>query len=165
MKKITGKVFLFGDDIDTDEIIPPRHLNSNDPRELARHCMQDVDPEFVKWVKPGDMIVAGKNFGCGSGREQAALTLKGTGISCVIAKSFGRIFFRNAINLGLPILECADAFASVNQEDELEVDVAKGVIFNKTQNESYQAKKLPALLKKITECGGLMEAIQKGILK
>ncbi len=165
MKKLTGKAFIFGHDIDTEEIIPARFLTTSNIEELASHCMQDVDPEFVRRLKPGDMIVAGRNFGAGSGREHSALALKGTGLSCIIAKSFGRIFYRNAINIGLPILECEEAFDAVNQGDQLEVELQTGKIVNQSKRETYQAKGFSPLLKKIIDSGGLMEAIRTGALK
>lgn len=165
MDHLSGKAFIFGDDIDTDEIIPSRFLTLGDIEDLKNQCMRDADPDFVKRVKPGDMIVAGGNFGAGSGREHSALALKGTGLSCIIAKSFGRIFYRNAINIGLPILECEEAFASVNQGDELEVHLPTGRIVNKTKGETYQAKGFSPLLKKIIDSGGLLEAIRQGVLK
>jgi len=165
LNKYTGQVFLFGDDIDTHEIVPARYLSAVDLKELPRYSMHDVDPEFAKRVQPGDMIVAGKYFGCGSGLEQAALALKGLGLSCVIASSFGRIFFRNAINIGLPILECPEAFRSVNQEDRLEVEITTGKIVNLTKKETYQAAAFPPLLEKIIESGGLIEAIRRKALK
>lgn len=165
MKTLSGKAFIFGDDIDTEEIIPARFLSSGNAEELARHCMQDIDPEFVRRLKPGDMIVAGRNFGSGSGREHAALALKGAGLSCIIAKSFGRIFYRNAINIGLPILICEEAFESVNQGDELQADIETGQIRNKTKQETYQAEGFSPLLRKIIDSGGLIEAIRQGVLK
>jgi 3-isopropylmalate/(R)-2-methylmalate dehydratase small subunit len=164
MKKFKGKAFIFGDDIDIDEIIPPRFLNTYDPTELSRHCLQDVDPEFTKNVQRGDMIVAGSNFGSGSGLEQAVLALSGTGLSCVIARSFGRIFFRNAINAGFPILQSPEAFESVNQGDELEVNLQKGIIRNLTKDETYEAARFPELLETIVDAGGLIPAIRKGVL-
>lgn len=165
MSTLSGKAFIFGNDIDTEEIIPARFLTTDGVEALARHCMQDVDPEFVQRLKPGDIIVAGRNFGSGSGREHAALALKGTGLSCIIAKSFGRIFCRNAINIGLPILECDEAFEAVNQGDVLEVEIETGQIRNKTKGETYQAKSFSPLLRQIIRSGGLMEAIRQGVLK
>ncbi len=165
MSILTGKAFIFGNDIDTEEIVPARFLTSDIGETLARHCMQDVDPDFVRHMKPGDLIVAGRNFGSGSGREHAALALKEAGLSCVIAKSFGRIFYRNAINIGLPILECDGAFESVNQGDVLEVEIETGTINNPTKGETYQAKSFSPLLSKIIHSGGLMQAIRQGVLK
>jgi len=165
VKKLKGKAFIFGHDIDTHEILAARYLSIQDSRKMAEYCMRDVDPEFARRVQPGDMIVAGKNFGCGSGHEQAARALKDSGLSCIIARSFGRIFFRNAINIGLPILECPEAFESVNQGDEMEVQIGKGKIVNKTKDENYQAKDFPPMLEKIIESGGLMQAIRKKTLR
>ncbi len=165
MKKLKGRAFIFGDNIDTEEIIPSRILVRSRPEELAQYCLRDVDPEFTKNVQPGDMIVAGKSFGIGSGWSQAAEALKKVGVSCIVARSFGRIFYRNAINMGLPILECPEAFESVNQGDELEINFRKGKIANNTKGETYQAKDFPPLLEKIIDAGGLMVAVNKGILK
>ena len=136
--KSTGKVFKYGDNVDTDVIIPARYLNTSDPKELASHCMEDIDLNFANNVKPGDIIVANKNFGCGSSREHAPIAIKESGISCVIASTFARIFYRNAINIGLPILECDEAVKSIEAGDELEVNFDTGVIKNLTKDEEYQ---------------------------
>ena len=138
--KAIGKVFKYGDNVDTDVIIPARYLNTSDPKELASHCMEDIDLEFSKKVKVGDIIVANKNFGCGSSREHAPIAIKESGVSCVIASTFARIFYRNAINIGLPILECDEAVKNIEAGDELEVNFDNGVIKNLTKNEKYQSK-------------------------
>ncbi len=151
-----GRVWKFGDDIDTDVIIQGKYLVINEPEELARHVFENVRPEFAKEVKKGDFVVAGENFGCGSSREHAPLALKATGVSAVIAKSFARIFFRNAINIGLRVLECKDA-DRIEEGDEIEVDYSKGIIINKTKGEEYEIKPLPEFLEQIIECGGLVE--------
>lgn len=151
-----GNVWKFGDDVNTDAIIPGRYLTINDPKELAKHVFGGILPEFAQQVQPGDIIVAGRNFGCGSSREHAPLALKGAGISCIIAKSFARIFFRNAINVGLPVLEC-DKIDQIERGDALEVDLAKDMIWNKTKGERYQAMPLPEFVRNIIEHGGLIE--------
>ncbi len=153
---MSGNVWKFGDNIDTDAIIPGRYLVINDPVLLAEHAFEGVRPEFAKHVKTGDIIVAGNNFGCGSSREHAPLALKGAGISYIIGKSFARIFFRNAINIGLAVLECADA-DKIRDADEIEVDINTGTIINKTLNEAYHAMPLPDFLQTIVRCGGLIE--------
>jgi len=155
--KIQGKVWKFGDDINTDEIIPARYLITTDPKELAKHVMEDADPEFPKKVKAGDIIVAGKNFGCGSSREHAPLALKGAEIGGIIAQSFARIFYRNAINLALPIVEAPEAAKEIEEGDEVEIDFDAGKIINKTKGKEYTFKPLPEDLKKVFEAGGLME--------
>ena len=147
--KATGKVFKYGDNVDTDVIIPARYLNSSDPAELAAHCMEDIDKEFVKKVKKGDMIVADKNFGCGSSREHAPLAIKAAGVSCVIAETFARIFYRNAINIGLPIVECPEAAKGIEDGDEVEVDFDSGVITNKTKGTTFQGQAFPEFMQKI----------------
>ncbi len=155
-----GKVFKYGDNIDTDVIIPARYLNSSDPKELAKHCMEDAihsSVNFVENVKNGDIIVAEKNFGCGSSREHAPIAIKASGISCVIAKTFARIFYRNAINIGLPILECEEAAEKIEMGDEVEVDFSTGVITNKTKNETYQAEPFPEFMQEMFKVGGLIE--------
>ena len=156
MKAAEGKVFKFGDNVDTDVIIPARYLNSSDPKELALHCMEDIDKEFIHKVKQGDIIVAEKNFGCGSSREHAPLAIKCAGISCVIAETFARIFYRNAINIGLPIIECPEAAKAIEAGDEVEIDFDSGVIFNRTKNESYQGQAFPPFMQKIISAGGLI---------
>lgn len=151
--KATGKVFKYGDNVDTDVIIPARYLNSSDPAELAAHCMEDIDKEFVKKVKKGDMIVADKNFGCGSSREHAPLAIKAAGVSCVIAETFARIFYRNAINIGLPIVECPEAAKGIEDGDEVEVDFDSGVITNKTKGTTFQGQAFPEFMQKIIKPG------------
>lgn len=136
--KANGTVFKYGDNVDTDVIIPARYLNSSDPKELASHCMEDIDKDFIHKVKQGDLIVADKNFGCGSSREHAPIAIKAAGVSCVIAETFARIFYRNAINIGLPIIECPEASKSIENGDEVEVDFDSGVITNKTKGLSFQ---------------------------
>ncbi|NLV57675.1 MAG: 3-isopropylmalate dehydratase small subunit [Clostridiales bacterium] len=154
-----GNALCYGDNVDTDVIIPARYLNTSDPKELAVHCMEDIDPDFLKKTKPGDVIVAGCNFGCGSSREHAPLAIKTAGISCVIAKSFARIFYRNAINIGLPIIICDGDFKS---GDTLEIDLEQGRILNRTTGEEHSFPPFPAFLQKIIESGGLMNAMAGG---
>lgn len=156
-----GKVHKFGPDIDTDAIIPARYLTTSDPRELARHCMEDADPDFPHKVSRGDIIVADKNFGCGSSREHAPIAIQAAGVSCVIAKSFARIFYRNAINIGLPILECETVVDEVRPGDELEVDFNRGVIRNLTLGKEYQATPFPAFMQGIMARGGLINYIKE----
>ncbi len=158
--KAHGTVFKYGDNIDTDVIIPARYLNSSDPKELAKHCMEDAihsTVNFVENVKDGDIIVAEKNFGCGSSREHAPIAIKASGISCVIAKTFARIFYRNAINIGLPILECEEAANNIEMGDDVEVDFDTGLITNKTKNETYQAEPFPEFMQEMFKAGGLIE--------
>ncbi len=152
-----GKVWKFGDDINTDEIIPARYLITTDPKELAKHVMEDADPEFPNKVQPGDIIVGGKNFGCGSSREHAPLAIKGAEVSAIIAESFARIFYRNAINLGMTIIESPEIAKDAEEGDELEIDLEKGIVRNLTKGKEYKIKPLPEDLKKIQEVGGLME--------
>ena len=152
-----GTVFKYGDNVDTDVIIPARYLNIADPKELASHAMEDIDTEFVKNVKPGDIIVASKNFGCGSSREHAPRVLKDNGVACVIAASFARIFYRNAINIGLPIVECDEAARSINQGDEVSVDFDTGLITDHTTGQQWQADPFPPFLQKLIAAGGLVE--------
>ena len=161
MKAACGCVFKYGDNVDTDVIIPARYLNSSDPKELAMHCMEDIDKEFVHKVKPGDIIVADKNFGCGSSREHAPLAIKAAGVSCVIAETFARIFYRNAINIGLPIVECPEAARAIAAGAEVEVDFESGVITNKTTGECFQGQAFPAFMQKIIDCGGLVNYINQ----
>ncbi len=156
-----GKAWKFGDDVDTDAIIPARYLNTSDPKVLAAHCMEDADPQFAGKVKSGDMLVAGKNFGCGSSREHAPIAIKAAGLSCVIAHSFARIFYRNAFNMGLPILECPEAVESLSTGDEVEVDLDRGVITNHTKNQTYQAQPVPPFMQKLLQAGGLMAYVQE----
>ena len=156
-----GRVHKYGNNVDTDVIIPARHLNTQDHKELASHCMEDIDKEFVNKVKEGDIMVAGDNFGCGSSREHAPIAIKASGISCVIANTFARIFYRNAINIGLPILECAEASEKIQDGDEVSVDFNTGVITNITKNETYQALPFPDFIKDIMAKGGLMNSLKK----
>lgn len=160
MKAACGKVFKFGDNVDTDVIIPARYLNSSDPKELAQHCMEDIDADFVKKVSPGDLIVATKNFGCGSSREHAPLAIKAAGVSCVIAETFARIFYRNAINIGLAILECDEAARDIQAGDEVKVDFDTGLITNLTTGKTYQAEPFPPFIQNIIQKGGLLASIQ-----
>ncbi|WP_297422486.1 3-isopropylmalate dehydratase small subunit [Clostridium sp.] len=157
---VKGKVFKYGDNVDTDVIIPARYLNTSDAKELAAHCMEDIDVDFVKNVKDGDIIVANKNFGCGSSREHAPLAIKTAGVSCVIASTFARIFYRNAINIGLPILECDEAVKSIDAGDELEVDFSTGLIKNLTKNQEYQGEAFPEFMQKIIDNDGLIGYIR-----
>ena len=154
---LKGKVHKYGANVNTDAIIPARYLSLSEPAELARHCMEDIDQEFVNRVKPGDIIMATTNFGCGSSREHAPLAIKASGISCVIAKSFARIFFRNAINIGLPLLECEDAVAQTGAGDILEVDLSSGQIKNLTNGITFTAKPYPDFMAELISVGGLIE--------
>ena len=160
MKKAVGRVFKYGDNVDTDVIIPARYLNTSDPKELASHCMEDIDLNFSKEVQKGDIIVANKNFGCGSSREHAPIAIKESGVSCVIASTFARIFYRNAINIGLPILECDQAVKSIEAGDKLEVNFDTGVITNLTKNEKYQGEAFPEFMQKIINSNGLIGYIK-----
>lgn len=153
---VTGKIWKFGGNVDTDLIIPARYLNTSDPKELAKHVMEDADPEFSKKVKPGDIIVAGENFGCGSSREHAPIAIKAAGVTCVIAPFFARIFYRNAFNMGLPILECEGAANEASTGDELTVDFSTGVIKNQTKGKTYQASPIPPFMQELIAAGGLM---------
>jgi len=159
--KFKGIVHKYGANVDTDAIIPAAYLNSSDPSDLAKHCMEGIDQEFVTRVHPGDIIVAGANFGCGSSREHAPLAIKAAGISCVIAKSFARIFFRNAINIGLPILECDEAVEETRPGDALDVELARGEIRNLTSNKLFQAKPYPEFMLELISAGGLIEHTRK----
>lgn len=163
--KITGKVIKYGDNVDTDVIIPARYLNTSDPKELAAHCMEDLDTSFISRVQPGDIMVALQNFGCGSSREHAPIAIKESGISCVIAASFARIFYRNAINIGLPIIECPQAAADIAEGDALEVDFDSGLIKNLTKGVEYQSQPFPAFIQSIIAAGGLIKAIDQGVLE
>ena len=154
-----GNVHRYGRDIDTDVIIPARYLNSFDAKELASHAMVDIDPTFASTVEKGDIIVAGQNFGCGSSREHAPLCLKTAGVKCVIAKSFARIFYRNSINIGFPIMECEEAADKIEKGDEVEVDFSTGVITNKTKNETYQSQPFPEFLQKMIDADGLVNYV------
>jgi 3-isopropylmalate/(R)-2-methylmalate dehydratase small subunit len=158
---IHGKAFKYGANVDTDVIIPARYLNTSDPDTLAGHCMEDLDPDFIRTVTKGDLIVAGSNFGCGSSREHAPVAIKASGISCVIAPSFARIFFRNAINMGLPILESAEAAQSISTGDQISVDLSTGRIVNETTGETFQAQPFPPFIQKIIEANGLMGTLKQ----
>lgn len=157
-----GKAFKYYDNVDTDVIIPARYLNTPDAKELALHCMEDIDTEFVKNVKSGDVMVAGWNFGCGSSREHAPLVIKTCGVGCVIAKSFARIFYRNAINIGLPILECEAAADEIAANDEVEVDFDTGIITDITTGKSYRAQPFPSFIQNIIKSGGLLKSLKEG---
>ena len=155
-----GKVIKYGNNVDTDVIIPARYLNTQDHKELASHCMEDIDKDFVNKVKPGDIMVAGENFGCGSSREHAPIAIKASGISCVIASTFARIFYRNAINIGLPILECPEASEKIKEGDEVSIDFDSGTITNLTKNETYKALPFPEFIQNIISNGGLLNSIK-----
>lgn len=157
--KANGHVFKYGDNVDTDVIIPARYLNSSDPKELATHCMEDIDKEFVSKVQAGDIIVANKNFGCGSSREHAPIAIKAAGVSCVIAETFARIFYRNAINIGLPIIECPEAAVAIAAGDEVEIDFDSGVITDRTTGQSFQGQPFPEFMQKIIQAEGLVNYI------
>ncbi|PNR96098.1 3-isopropylmalate dehydratase small subunit [Petrotoga olearia] len=161
--KFRGRVFKYGDNVDTDVIIPARYLNNPEPEILAQHCMEDIDKEFVKKVKKGDIIVAGKNFGSGSSREHAPLSIKAAGVSCVIAESFARIFYRNAINIGLPILISKDASQNIEDGSEIEIDLDNGIIKDLKNNKEYYSEKYPKFLQEIISSGGLIEKIKKEV--
>ena len=161
MKAAKGTVFKFGDNVDTDVIIPARYLNSSDPAELAAHCMEDIDKDFIKNVKKGDIIVADKNFGCGSTREHAPIAIKAAGVSCVIAETFARIFYRNAINIGLPIIECKEAAREIENGDEVSVNFDTGVITDITKNTTYQGQAFPEFMQKIIAAEGLVNYINQ----
>ena len=161
-----GPVFKYGDTIDTDVIIPARYLNTQSPAELAAHCMEDIDKTFVTRVKAGDIMVGGENFGCGSSREHAPVAIKAAGIDCVIAKSFARIFYRNAINIGFPIVECAQAAEEIQPGDQVDVDFTTGVITDQTTGKTYQAAPFPEFIKGIIESGGLLNSLKaRGVAK
>ena len=159
-----GRVWKYGEDVNTDVLIPARYLNTSDPEALAQHALEDLDPAFVKEMQPGDIIVAGKNFGCGSSREHAPIAIKAVGVSCVIAESFARIFFRNSINLGLPILESSEAVAAAEKGDVLRVDLASGAIENVTKGVTHHAKPFPEAVMKIIAAGGLMNSIRDEVM-
>lgn len=154
-----GRVFRYGDNVDTDVIIPARYLNSSDPAELAKHCMEDIDSSFVNKVQPGDIIVAKKNFGCGSSREHAPIAIKAAGVSCVIAETFARIFYRNAINIGLPIIECREASREIGDGDEVQIDFGTGVITDITTGKTFQGQAFPPFMQRIIAQGGLVNYI------
>ncbi len=156
-----GRVWKYGDNVDTDVIIPARYLNTSDPAELAAHCMEDIDKEFIHKVKKGDIIVANKNFGCGSSREHAPIAIKAAGVSCVIAETFARIFYRNAINIGLPIIECPEAAAAIEEGDEVTVDFDSGVITDVTKGSSYQGQAFPEFMQRIIKAEGLINYINQ----
>lgn len=157
--KANGIVFKYGDNVDTDVIITARYLNSSDPAELAQHCMEDIDKEFVHKVNKGDIIVANKNFGCGSSREHAPIAIKAAGVSCVIAETFARIFYRNAINIGLPIIECPEAAVAIEAGDEVEIDFDSGMIYDKTKGTEYKGQAFPPFMQNIIESEGLINYI------
>ena len=159
--KAQGQTHIYPDNVDTDVIIPARYLNTSDPKELASHCMCDIDADFVNKVKPGDIMVAGWNFGCGSSREHAPLVIKVSGISCVIAETFARIFYRNAINIGLPIIECPEAAKDIQDGDEVEVDFDSGIIYNRTNGRQYQGQAFPEFMQKIIKAEGLINYINQ----
>ena len=158
--KALGTVHKYGANVDTDVIIPARYLNTADHKELAQHCMEDIDKDFVKNVKSGDIIVATENFGCGSSREHAPISIKASGVSCVIATTFARIFYRNSVNVGLPILECKEASERIENGDKVEVNFDTGVITNLTKNETYQAEPFPDFIQNIINAGGLLNSIK-----
>ena len=160
-----GKAIKYGDNVDTDVIIPARYLNTIDKKELASHCMEDIDKNFVHKVNAGDIMVAGFNFGCGSSREHAPIAIKESGISLVIARSFARIFYRNSINIGLAILECDEAVDGISEGDKVEADLDQGIIYNRTTSQSFKTQPFPAFIQKIIENGGLVASIQKGDIK
>jgi 3-isopropylmalate/(R)-2-methylmalate dehydratase small subunit len=161
--RMAGTVWKYGDNVDTDVIIPARYLNLSTPEELARHCMEDIDPSFASAVQPGDIIVAGENFGCGSSREHAPLAIKGAGVACVVAKSFARIFYRNSINIGLPILECPEVVEETEQGGHLTVDLRDGKITNKRTGRTYRTSLFPAFIMGIIQAGGLVPYTRRRI--
>ena len=163
--EFTGKVIKYGDNVDTDVIIPARYLNTIDKKELASHCMEDIDKEFVNKVEKGDIMIAGNNFGCGSSREHAPIAIKESGISLVIANSFARIFYRNSINIGLAIIECPEAVESISEGDKVEADLDNGIIYNRTTGKSFETKPFPEFIQKIIANGGLVESIRRGDIK
>ena len=163
--KFNGTAIKYGDNVDTDVIIPARYLNTIDKKELASHCMEDIDKDFTKKVKVGDIMIAGSNFGCGSSREHAPIAIKESGISLVIAKSFARIFYRNSINIGLAILECPEASENIKEGDKIEADLDNGVIYNRTTGESFKTNPFPEFIQKIISAGGLVESIRRGDIK
>ena len=160
-----GKVFKYGDNVDTDVIIPARYLNIADPKELSTHAMEDIDADFVKNMHPGDIVVATRNFGCGSSREHAPLVLRENGVSCVIASSFARIFYRNSINIGLAIVECPEAVDGISEGDRVEADMDNGIIRNLTTGKEYKTAPFPEFIQKIIENNGLIESISKGVIE
>ena len=160
---IKGKAIKYGDNVDTDVIIPARYLNTSDHKELASHCMEDIDKDFSKKINKGDIMIAGKNFGCGSSREHAPIAIKVSGISCIIAETFARIFFRNSINIGLPIMECEEAAKDIDENDEVSVDTISGVIKNITKNKTYKAVPFPEFMQKIIKSEGLINYIKEEV--
>lgn len=162
--QIKGKTWKFGNDVDTDAIIPARYLNTSDPKELASHVMEDADKDFSKKVKAGDLIIAGKNFGCGSSREHAPIAIKAAGIQAVVAKSFARIFYRNSFNIGLPIFESEEASEKIKQGDEIEIDADKGIIKNLSKNETYKANLIPPFMQELISAGGLVESTKRKLI-
>ena len=162
---LKGRAWRYGDNIDTDGIIPGRYCVMNEPKELAKHTLEGLDPEFVKKVRPGDILVAGQNFGCGSSREHAPISIKAAGVSCIIAKSFARIFFRNAINIGLPIFESHEAVEGIEEGDQIEVVPSKGVIRNQTKGEEFLSVPLPSFIQEIVEKGGLVNYVKEQLRK
>jgi 3-isopropylmalate dehydratase small subunit len=163
--KFTGHAWVYGDNVDTDVIIPARYLSTSEPSELAPHCMEDIDADFAPSVAPGDVIVAGANFGCGSSREHAPIAIKANGVSCVIAASYARIFYRNAINIGLPILECPEAQGGISKGDELEIDVASGTIADRTNGKTFHASPAPEFLRSLFSAGGLVPYVRERLGK
>ncbi len=163
--KFNGKAIKYGDNVDTDVIIPARYLNTIDKKELASHCMEDIDKEFVNKVEKGDIMIAGNNFGCGSSREHAPIAIKESGISLVIANSFARIFYRNSINIGLAIIECPEAVENISEGDKVEADLDNGIIYNRTTGKSFETKPFPEFIQKIIANGGLVESIRRGDIK
>lgn len=161
MESARGTVHKFGDNVDTDVIIPARYLNSSDPEELAKHCMEDIDKDFVKNVKKGDIIVAEKNFGCGSSREHAPISIKAAGVSCVIAETFARIFYRNSINIGLPIIESKEAVEKIKNGDTVSVDFDSGIITDETTGETFKGQAFPPFMQKLIDAGGLINYVNK----
>lgn len=159
MEAAHGRVFKFGDNVDTDVIIPARYLATSEPAELAKHCMEDIDKNFIKDVKPGDIIVANKNFGCGSSREHAPIAIKAAGVSCVIAETFARIFYRNSINIGLPIIECPEAAKEINNGDTVHVDFNSGLIKDETTGKTYQGQAFPPFMQGLIDAGGLVNYV------
>ena len=161
---VCGHTFKYGDNVDTDVIIPARYLNATSGEELAKHCMEDIDKDFIKRVEDGDIIVADDNFGCGSSREHAPIAIKASGVSCVIANSFARIFYRNSINIGLPILECPEAVAAIEAGDEVEVDFDSGVITDVTKGQSFQGQAFPEFMQKLIAAGGLVNYVNENLI-
>ncbi|RJP55491.1 MAG: 3-isopropylmalate dehydratase small subunit [Deltaproteobacteria bacterium] len=162
--RFKGRVWKFGSDVDTDAIIPARYLNTSDPEELAKHCMEDADLSFAESVKQGDIIFAGKNFGCGSSREHAPIAIKAAGISCVVAKSFARIFYRNSFNMALPIMECPEAVDVAEAGDEVEIDLDRGEIINHTKQKTFSCQPIPPFMQELVQSGGLMGYVTKKII-